>query len=118
MKKEKQQLIIPFIGLKEGIHQFEFEIDSTFFEQFDYSIIKDADFVITHPKGYELDKEIIFKSIYDDEEYNDSKLRFVLNRLGLAIKEFVVHAEIIKENVFTEKVWVDFLLKKKQILQP
>ncbi|MBL4708296.1 MAG: DUF177 domain-containing protein [Flavobacteriales bacterium] len=46
MKKEKQQLIIPFIGLNEGIHQFEFEIDSTFFEQFDYSIIKNADFVI------------------------------------------------------------------------
>lgn len=46
MKKEKQQLIIPFISLKEGTHQFEFEIDSTFFEQFDYSIIKEGRFKI------------------------------------------------------------------------
>jgi len=46
MKKEKQQLIIPFAGLKEGIHDFEFEIDSTFFEQFDYSIIKEGDFKV------------------------------------------------------------------------
>ncbi len=46
MKKEKQQLVIPFIGLKEGKHQFEFEIDSTFFEQFDYSIIENADFIV------------------------------------------------------------------------
>lgn len=46
MKKEKQQMIIPFIGLKEGIHHFEYEIDSTFFEQFDYSIIKEGKFKI------------------------------------------------------------------------
>lgn len=46
MKKEKQQLIIPFIGLKEGMHHFEFEINSSFFEQFDYSIIKKASFKV------------------------------------------------------------------------
>ena len=46
MKKEKQQLIIPFSGLKEGVHDFEFEIDSTFFKQFDYSIIKEGDFKV------------------------------------------------------------------------
>ena len=46
MKKKKQELIIPFIGLKEGIHQYEFEINSSFFEQFDYSIIEKADFAI------------------------------------------------------------------------
>ncbi|MEQ8625080.1 MAG: DUF177 domain-containing protein [Vicingaceae bacterium] len=46
MKRKKQQLIIPFIGLKEGKHQFEFEIDSAFFEQFEFSIIKKANFKI------------------------------------------------------------------------
>tara|TARA_B110000503_G_scaffold141214_1_gene234048 strand:+ start:5864 stop:6388 length:525 start_codon:yes stop_codon:yes gene_type:complete len=46
MKKEKQKLVIPFISLNEGIYQFEFEIDSTFFEQFDYSIIESGDFKI------------------------------------------------------------------------
>lgn len=44
MQKKNKQLIIPFVGLKEGKHQFEFEIDSTFFEQFEFSIIKKADF--------------------------------------------------------------------------
>ena len=46
MKKKKQKLVIPFLGLKEGIHKFEFEIDSTFFEQFDYSIIEEGNFII------------------------------------------------------------------------
>lgn len=46
MKKKKQQLIIPFIGLKEGVHQFEFEVDSAFFEQFDFSIIQAATFKV------------------------------------------------------------------------
>ena len=46
MMKKKQKLIIPFVGLKEGNHQFEFEIDSSFFEQFDYSIIQEADFIV------------------------------------------------------------------------
>ncbi len=45
-KKKKQQLVIPFAGLKEGIHLFEFEIDSAFFEQFDYSIIQKASFIV------------------------------------------------------------------------
>lgn len=44
MKKKKQQVVIPFIGLKDGIHHYEYEIDSTFFEQFDYSIIEKANF--------------------------------------------------------------------------
>lgn len=44
MKKKETKLIIPFAGLKEGVHQFEFEIDSSFFEQFEYSIIQEAIF--------------------------------------------------------------------------
>ncbi|MFT4756537.1 MAG: hypothetical protein ACI91R_001184, partial [Vicingaceae bacterium] len=46
MEQEKQRLIIPFIGLNEGIHQFEFKIDSSFFGQFDYSIIEKGEFKI------------------------------------------------------------------------
>ena len=46
MKKKNKQLIIPFAGMKEGKHQLEFEIDSTFFEQFEFSIIKKADFKV------------------------------------------------------------------------
>ena len=33
---EKREFFIPFIGLKEGKHQFEYYIDITFFESFEY----------------------------------------------------------------------------------
>lgn len=35
-----KEFIIPFIGLKLGKHHFEFEIDDTFFESMEYSIIQ------------------------------------------------------------------------------
>lgn len=37
--KSKREYIIPFIGLKIGFHEFEFEIRDAFFENRDYSII-------------------------------------------------------------------------------
>lgn len=61
----------------------------------------------------ELDKSIIFSYIYEEEKYNDSKLRFVLNRLVEAIREFILLSQNAQKNVFTEKVWMDFLLEKK-----
>lgn len=35
-----KQFVIPFGGLKPGIHQFSFEVDDLFFEQFEHSEIK------------------------------------------------------------------------------
>ncbi len=35
-----KQFVIPFSGLKQGIHHFEFGIDDTFFEHFEYSEIR------------------------------------------------------------------------------
>lgn len=35
-----KQFIIPFVGLKQGKHVFEFDITDAFFETFDYSIIQ------------------------------------------------------------------------------
>ena len=37
--KTKKEYIIPFIGLKLGFHEFEFEIHDAFFEDREYSII-------------------------------------------------------------------------------
>ena len=34
--KQLNEFLIPFIGLKLGKHQFEYQIDNTFFENFDY----------------------------------------------------------------------------------
>lgn len=43
---KNQSLIIPFVGLKEGLHHYNFELDASFFSQFEYSIIKDGLFKV------------------------------------------------------------------------
>lgn len=43
MMKEMNTFIIPFIGLKEGKHQFEYQIDKKFFETFQYDEFDDVD---------------------------------------------------------------------------
>jgi uncharacterized metal-binding protein YceD (DUF177 family) len=40
--KTHSQFIIPVTGLKPGSHRFEFEIDDSFFELFEYSEIKNG----------------------------------------------------------------------------
>ncbi len=40
--KELKTFTIPFVGLKEGKHQFEYKIDKTFFDFFDYQDFNDA----------------------------------------------------------------------------
>ena len=42
MKRHKE-FEIPFSGLKQGKHQFEFQIDQTFFEAFDYDEFRSSD---------------------------------------------------------------------------
>lgn len=37
--KSKREYIIPFIGLKLGFHEFEFDVRDTFFEEREYSLI-------------------------------------------------------------------------------
>ena len=38
-----KEFVIPFSGLKTGIHHFDFNIDVLFFEAFDYKTYKEAD---------------------------------------------------------------------------
>ncbi|MDO8994409.1 DUF177 domain-containing protein [Daejeonella sp.] len=38
--KSLQQYSIPFTGLKLGVHNFEFEVDDAFFNEFEYSLVK------------------------------------------------------------------------------
>ena len=37
-----KQLDIPFVGLKQGVHNFNFEIGNTFFDDFPFSIIEEG----------------------------------------------------------------------------
>ena len=41
-----EEFIIPFFGLKEGTHEFNFSIDRTFFEAFENSLLDDAEIEI------------------------------------------------------------------------
>ncbi|HWV74763.1 MAG TPA: DUF177 domain-containing protein [Pseudosphingobacterium sp.] len=41
------QYRIPFTGLKIGKHDFEFEVNKLFFEEFEYSIVKNGDLKVS-----------------------------------------------------------------------
>lgn len=60
-----------------------------------------------------LDKESLFLETYPNDSYTDNKLRFTLNRLLEAIKEFILLEENEKRNVHSEKIWMDFIQNKK-----
>lgn len=59
----------------------------------------------------ELNKEIIFQYVYGEDDLNDSKLRFLLNRMVDAIRECVLLYEDRSGNIYTDKVWMDYLLE-------
>ncbi|WP_461789495.1 YceD family protein [Pedobacter sp.] len=48
-----KQFSIPFTGLKLGKHSFDFEIDKSFFDEFEHSLVKDG----TLKAEVELDKQ-------------------------------------------------------------
>lgn len=51
--KPLKQFSIPFTGLKIGKHQFDFEIDNSFFDAFEYSLVKKGNL----KTAVELDKQ-------------------------------------------------------------
>lgn len=51
--KALKQFSIPFTGLKLGKHHFDFEIDKSFFDAFEYSLVKNGALKVT----LELDKQ-------------------------------------------------------------
>lgn len=89
---------------------------STSHWQYSDTVIKCHSCIMSYRLNSELEnlnKTLIFSSVYEDEPYNDSKLRFLLNRLVEAIRDYVIYAQDAKGNVFIEKVWIDFLLDKR-----
>ena len=45
--KKLNEFLIPFIGLKLGKHQFEYQINKAFFESFDYDEFESADIKVS-----------------------------------------------------------------------
>lgn len=35
-----KEFVIPFVGLKQGVHEFDFEVGNSFFESIEYSIVQ------------------------------------------------------------------------------
>ena len=52
-KSDDKQFIIPFVGLKQGKHEFQIDVTDAFFETFEYSIIQQGDVHI----NFTLDKK-------------------------------------------------------------
>ena len=44
--KHLKEFTIPFVGLKDGKHHFDFEIDKTFFDSFDYDEFNSSDMLV------------------------------------------------------------------------
>jgi uncharacterized protein len=58
--KPLKQFSIPFTGLKIGKHQFDFEIDNSFFDAFEYSLVKKGNL----KADVELDKQETMLILY------------------------------------------------------
>ncbi|NRA10443.1 MAG: DUF177 domain-containing protein [Crocinitomicaceae bacterium] len=43
----KKDFVIPFVGLKQGVHEFNFEIGKAFFESIEYSIVQEGNVNVT-----------------------------------------------------------------------
>ena len=68
MKTNIKEFLIPFVGLKIGKHFFDFEINSSFFDAFEYSPIQNG---VLNAK-LELDKKETMLNEIDDliQTYN------------------------------------------------
>tara|TARA_B110000305_G_scaffold231185_1_gene284342 strand:+ start:28072 stop:28722 length:651 start_codon:yes stop_codon:yes gene_type:complete len=42
-----KEFVIPFVGLKQGVHEFNFEIGKAFFESIEYSIVLEGNVYVT-----------------------------------------------------------------------
>lgn len=51
--KSLQEYRIPFTGLKLGKHEFNYEVNESFFKEFEYSLVKNGDLTV----ALELDKQ-------------------------------------------------------------
>lgn len=47
MAKTDRDFVIPFVGLKTGVHSFQFEITDAFFEKVEYSLIDKGNVLVT-----------------------------------------------------------------------
>jgi len=71
---------IPFISLKNGIHQYEFEAEKTFFSEFEESLIEDANLKFS----VELER---LTNLMNLNTYVNGKLITVCDRCGDALEK-------------------------------
>lgn len=102
MKKVFKDYTIPFVGLKIGKHQFEYEIDNSFFELFDFqefnasSLV--ADLVLTKKANMlELDFLVKGKVNLDCDLTLEAYDQEIYNELSLVVKFGEAYEEVNEE---------------------
>lgn len=97
--KALKQFSIPFTGLKLGKHNFEFEIDKSFFDAFEHSLVKDG----TLKAEVELDRQetmlILGFHIKGTMQLNcDTCLSDFDQPIELKERQIVKFAEVVEED--------------------
>lgn len=78
-----------------------------------YDLIKKYFPDLTHKA---LDKRAIFKKIYQNEEYNDNRMRLLTHRMNLLAEEFLLQTSI-KESKSWPKIFLLGEFKKRRLLK-
>ena len=112
--KALKQFSIPFTGLKLGKHQFEFEIDKSFFDAFEYSLVKDGALKTT----VDLDKQetmlILYFHIKGTIQLNcDKCLAEFSQSIEINERQIVKFAE---DNLESDDLEIIVLSKKESII--
>jgi len=102
VKKEFKIYGIPFVGLKIGKHEFEFDIDNTFFSHFDYHEFNDVqvhvDLVLTKKANLlELDFVVDGKVNVDCDVTMESFDMPIENQISLVVKFGQDYEEVNEE---------------------
>lgn len=104
VKKEFKEYIIPFVGLKIGKHQFDYEINNAFFELFGFDEFNDVDVKVSllfekKPTMLELTFEIDGKVNVDCDTTMESYNEEIFNELRLIVKFGDAYEEVNEELV-------------------
>ena len=79
MMEQFSEFFIPFAGLKEGVHQFDFKLNNKFFEKFDFVDFQKAQIQVNLALEkkitllkFNLKKELILKILRIKSNYQKS----------------------------------------------
>jgi len=108
-----KQFSIPIKGLKNGIHQFEFQLDTQFFQHFENSPIKDGQFEVK----LEFDKRIdMFVLTFDTDGTIKANCDRCLENIDLPVQDQqTLIVKISEEDVLEEEDIIYILSSQSEL---